>query len=177
MRRICPSCMGPFEAGGPRRIFCSPACKLADWKKRQQLAPSPLRAASYAAGTVTRNVPAVHTGDDSKTAIDEATASLGSLRALKDADEPGSVLHLLASLAAEIEIRLPAVVAESRRHGYSWEEIRAVSGMSSERAKRLVDLHARAGAAVARRDVRPPADMEEVMQHNTLGRSTGDHLQ
>jgi hypothetical protein len=58
------------------------------------------------------------------------------------AGEPGVGLHLLASLAAEIEIRLPAAVATARSLGYGWAEISAVSGMGPERARRLAAIHA-----------------------------------
>jgi hypothetical protein len=89
---------------------------------------------------LTRNVPAVHTNSDTSELIDVAVADLAVIKNL--ASEPGVSLHCLASLAAEIESRLPAAIAAARSLGYSWSEIRAVSGISAERARRLVTIHA-----------------------------------
>jgi hypothetical protein len=39
-RHLCPGCMRYFEPASASPRYCSPACKLADWKRQQQ-PPSP----------------------------------------------------------------------------------------------------------------------------------------
>ena len=64
------------------------------------------------------------TGKDSAKALDEAIASLASARRLRAGFGDATVeLHLLSSLIAESERRLPHLVAAAREQGLSWAEI------------------------------------------------------
>jgi len=64
------------------------------------------------------------TGKDSAKALDEAIASLASARQLRAGFGDAIVeLHLLSSLIAESERRLPVLVAAAREQGLSWAEI------------------------------------------------------
>jgi len=71
------------------------------------------------------------TDDDTAVVLDKAVALLGTLRMpagwLGDA---GVELHLLASLIAETEHRLPEVVAGARDQGLSWAEIGDLLGVT-----------------------------------------------
>lgn len=139
--RICPGCHQNFVGTA---LYCSVSCRSYDWRKRQRAAPSPLRASQFAPGAAIRGVPTVQTDRYSKHMIDVAASNLGLARDVFDGT--GSKLHLLASLAAEIEIRLPETVAIARRNGLTWEEINAISGIGRDRARRLVAIHAAAEA-------------------------------
>jgi hypothetical protein len=71
------------------------------------------------------------TGEDSAAVLDEAVASLGTLRLpTRWLGDAGAELHLLASLIAESERRLPALVAAARDQGLSWAEIGDLLGTS-----------------------------------------------
>ena len=142
MSPVCPGCKQCFERTEGARIYCTPACKLADWKRRQRISPSPLKASRFVGGLPIRHIPSVHVGKDSRAAIDRAVASLAAERGLAPTEDPGALFHLLASLAADIELRMPDAVAAARGAGYSYEEIRALSGTSRERAQRLESLAA-----------------------------------
>ncbi|HXY43672.1 MAG TPA: hypothetical protein VEH29_05765 [Acidimicrobiales bacterium] len=146
--KSCPGCGRPFAA---TRVYCSPACKLSAWKRRQRIEPSPLLPTRIAAigDVVTKGTPAAHTGADSAALLAESVRNLGIARGIDCDDGPGGALHLLASLAAEIELALPDALATARNAGYSWEAIRAISGISGERAKRLVALAHRKEAPLA----------------------------
>ena len=65
-----------------------------------------------------------HTGPDTAAVLDEALASLGTLRnPLSWLGDGGAEVQLLASLIKEIELRLPQAVALARNQDYSWAEI------------------------------------------------------
>jgi len=61
--------------------------------------------------------------EDSDITLNEAIATLGTLRALSWLGDAGAELHLLASLLRHAEARLPDAVAEARDQDYSWAEI------------------------------------------------------
>lgn len=61
--------------------------------------------------------------EESVITLDEAIATLGTLRGLSWLGDAGAELHLLASLARQILARLPDAVAEARDQEYSWAEI------------------------------------------------------
>ncbi len=64
------------------------------------------------------------TGDDTASVLEEAVASLGTLRLpTRWLGDAAVELHLLASLIAEAERRLPGVVAGARDQELSWAEI------------------------------------------------------
>lgn len=63
-------------------------------------------------------------GPDSEAVLDEALASLGTLRIpMGWLGDGGAEIQLLVSLSAEIERRLPKAVALARDQEYSWAEI------------------------------------------------------
>jgi len=70
------------------------------------------------------------TGPDSKTVIDEAIRSLGTLRGLEWVGDAGVTLHLLASLIHQAEQQLPRAVADARDQDYSWAQIADLLGVT-----------------------------------------------
>lgn len=69
-------------------------------------------------------------GDDTRLALDEAIKTLGTLRGLEWLGDAGVALHLLASLAAEAQSRLPRAVADARDQEYSWAQIADLLGVT-----------------------------------------------
>lgn len=69
------------------------------------------------------------TGDDAEAVLDDALVTLGTRRQLWPGDA-GVSLHLLTSLTAEAERRLPRAVADARDQGYSWAEIADLLGVT-----------------------------------------------
>ncbi len=62
--------------------------------------------------------------DDASTAVvEEAAVALTLLRSPMQLGDRLAELHALASLLAEIDARLPAVVAAALDQGHSWQEI------------------------------------------------------
>ncbi len=143
-RRWCAGCKRYLDAGDDRR-WCSDACRVADWRRRQPLRPpSPptgRRAAKMRtmslAEVLTEHAPVRYTGDDSATVLDEAIISLGKLRGLQFVGDAGAVLHLLASLTAQIDTLLPTAVVDARDQDYTWSEIAALAALSRDRVQRL----------------------------------------
>ncbi len=70
------------------------------------------------------------TGPDSGRVIDEAIASLGTLRNLAWLGDSGATLHLLVSLIHQAEQQLPRAVADAREQEYSWAEIADLLGVT-----------------------------------------------
>ncbi len=68
--------------------------------------------------------------DYSRAVLDEALRSLGTLRGLESVGDAGAVVHLLASIIAEAETRLPTAVADARDQDYSWAEIADLLGIT-----------------------------------------------
>lgn len=65
-----------------------------------------------------------HTGPDAEAVLDEAVASLGTLRnPMGWLGDGGAEIQLLMSLKAEIDHRLPLAVTLARDQEYSWAEI------------------------------------------------------
>jgi endogenous inhibitor of DNA gyrase (YacG/DUF329 family) len=150
-RRLCPGCMRYLDAGTSRR-YCSDACKLADWKRRHPRPSSPEAkiATMGLEDVVVERAGAPYLAEDSARVVEEATESLGRLRALQWVGDSGAMLHLLGSLVSQIESQLPDVIADARDQDYSWNEISALLGSSRERVKRL--------AAFADEGRHPPLD-------------------
>ncbi|MGH9190980.1 MAG: hypothetical protein ACRDZ0_00710 [Acidimicrobiales bacterium] len=143
-RRWCAGCKRYFDTHDDRR-WCSDACRVADWRRRQPpRPPSPpagrraanMRTMSLAEVT-TEHAPAPYIGDDSATVLNEAIVSLGKLRGLQFVGDAGAVLHLLASLTAQIDTLLPAAVVDARDQDYTWSEIAALAALSRDRVQRL----------------------------------------
>ena len=63
------------------------------------------------------------TNHNTATVIDEAIKSLGTLTTLNWHGDQGIILHLLVSLATEIQQRIPQTVAQARDQQYSWAQI------------------------------------------------------
>ncbi len=147
-RRWCSGCRRYFQPVGDRR-WCSDACRVADWRRRQPpLPPSPPHARPAAkmtttslAEAVTEHAPAPYTGDDSAAVVGEAIASLATLRGLQPVGDAGAVLHALASLAAHIHSLLPAAIVDARDQDYTWAEIAALASLSRDRVQRLAAQH------------------------------------
>jgi len=85
-----------------------------------------------------------YTDTDSAGLIDEALRSLVVLRAGSTRD-PGAVLSVLVSLAAEVGARVPDAVWLARaRHGYSWDQVAERLGITTESARRRYADYVRA---------------------------------
>ena len=148
-RRWCAGCQRYFQPGDSRR-FCSDACRVANWRRRQpQRPPSPpgdRRAAKMSAVSLaevmTEHAPAPYVSHHSAAVIDNAVASLGTLRGLQHVGDAGAILHVLASLAAQIDARVPAAVVDARNQDYTWAEIAALAHLSRDRVQRLAAQHA-----------------------------------
>jgi len=69
------------------------------------------------------------TGADSRRALEAAIETLGAARNL-DTHDPAARLHVLASLIAELDARLCAVVDDVRRYGCSWAEVADLLGVT-----------------------------------------------
>jgi len=70
------------------------------------------------------------TGHDSERILDVAIESLGTVRGLEWVGDAGATLHLLVSLTAEAERRLPRAVADARDQDYSWAQIADLLGVT-----------------------------------------------
>ena len=70
------------------------------------------------------------TGEDSEGVLEEAIDTLGTLRGLPWLGDAGATLHLLTSLMAQAESRLPRAVADARDQDYSWAEIADLLGLT-----------------------------------------------
>ncbi len=70
------------------------------------------------------------TGHDSERILDAAIESLGTVRGLEWVGDAGATLHLLISLTAEAERRLPRAVADARDQDYSWAQIADLLGVT-----------------------------------------------
>lgn len=70
------------------------------------------------------------TGADCERVVEGAIESLGVLRGLEWVGDAGVTLHLLTSLIAEAEQRLPGAVADARDQEYSWAEIGDLLGVT-----------------------------------------------
>lgn len=148
-RRWCAGCQRYFQPGDNRR-FCSDACRVADWRRRQPQRPASPPGERHAANmsavnlaqVMTEHAPAPYTNHDSAAVIDDATVSLGTLRGLQHVGDAGATLHLLASLAAQIDALVPAAVVDARDQDYTWSEIAALANLSRDRVQRLAAQHA-----------------------------------
>ena len=70
------------------------------------------------------------TGPDSERVIDDAIATLGTLRDLPWLGDAGATLHLLVSLIHQAQQQLPRAVADARDQDYSWAEIADLLGVT-----------------------------------------------
>lgn len=69
-------------------------------------------------------------GDDTERVLGDAVASLAALRGLGVEGDAATTLHLLASLIAQAERRLPQAVADARDQTCSWAEIADLLGVT-----------------------------------------------
>lgn len=84
--------------------------------------------------------------EESRLLLDRLVTTLINLRfPLCRHDAAAAQLHVLASLHADIDARITAVVTESRDQDYSWEQIATSLGTSP---------------AIARRQARPISDLQ-----------------
>lgn len=70
------------------------------------------------------------TGPDSDRVLDDAIASLGTLRNLPWLGDAGATMHLLVSLIHQAKQQLPRAVADAREQDYSWAEIADLLGVT-----------------------------------------------
>jgi len=70
------------------------------------------------------------TGPDTEGVIDAAIESLGKLRGFGSNRDATTDLHLLASLIAEAQERLPGAVADARDNACSWAGIADLRGVT-----------------------------------------------
>ena len=70
------------------------------------------------------------TGEDTERVIDDAIETLGTLRSLPWLGDAGATLHLLTSLIAQAQHRLPRAVADARDQNYSWAQIADLLGVT-----------------------------------------------
>ena len=61
--------------------------------------------------------------DDSAAVLDDAVSSLVVLRSPMFSGDALAEIHALSSLAAQIDARLPRIVADARDQGHTWGEI------------------------------------------------------
>ena len=73
----------------------------------------------------------------SELVIDQAVHSLQLLRAAMYYGDAGLELHALASLRAEIETRIPHVVADARDQNITWTAIAGQLGLTANQARHL----------------------------------------
>jgi hypothetical protein len=148
-RRWCPGCSRYIDTDPDGRRWCSAACRVADWRRRQPpTPPSPTTTrpcATIGAMTldelITEHAPAPYTSDDSAAVLDDAIHTLGTLRGLQHVGDAGATLHLLASLAAQIDTLIPAAIVDARDQDYTWSEIAALANLSRDRVQRLAAQH------------------------------------
>lgn len=147
-RRVCPGCQRYFEPVGQRR-HCSAACRVAEWRRHQPTAPAETTTKTIAAieEVTAEHAPIRYVDDASAAVIDQAVKSLGGLRGLRWVGDAAAVLHVLSSLAAQIDTLLPAAITDARDQCYSWSEIAALLGITRQRAQRLAAQHKRAPLA------------------------------
>ena len=75
--------------------------------------------------------------ETSEIVLDQALHSLQLLRAAMYYGDAGLELHALASLRAEIDARVPHVVADARDQNITWTAIAGQLGLTSSQARRL----------------------------------------
>jgi hypothetical protein len=73
--------------------------------------------------------------DDTEAVIEAAIESLSNLRGPYSEGDAAARLHLLASLMAETERRLPRAVAEARGQGCSWAQVGDLLGVTRASAQ------------------------------------------
>lgn len=74
-------------------------------------------------------------GADTETVLEAAIEALAKLRGLVPLGDPTTALHLLASLLAETERRLPNAVAEVRDQQCSWAQVGDLLGVTRASAQ------------------------------------------
>ena len=70
------------------------------------------------------------TGHDTDRILETAIETLGKVRGLPWLGDAGTTVHLLASLTAAAEQRLPRAFADARDQDYSWAEIADLLGVT-----------------------------------------------
>ena len=80
--------------------------------------------------------------DHTRALIDQAVASLISLRLPLSHGDATAELHALASIVAEAQARLPYAVDEARDQDHTWAEIATCLGVSPAAARRRLAGHA-----------------------------------
>lgn len=69
-------------------------------------------------------------GEDSELVLDAAIESLGNVRGMGYNGDAATTLHLLSSLIAQAQQRLPRAVADARDQDCSWAEIADLLGVT-----------------------------------------------
>ena len=73
--------------------------------------------------------------------LDEATVTLTLLRSPLELGDRLAELHMLVSLAAQIDARLPVVVAAARDQDHSWAAIAGQLGVAPATARRRYGMN------------------------------------
>lgn len=81
------------------------------------------------------------TGEDTEAVLTAAIEGLGNLRGLPPLGDAAAGLHLLASLLAEAEHRLPRAVADTRDQDCSWAQIGDLLGVTRASAQQRYSGH------------------------------------
>ena len=81
------------------------------------------------------------TGEDTERVLEEAIATLATLRNLPWLGDAGATLHLLTSLIEQAERRLPQAVADARDQDYSWAKIADLLGVTRASAWQHYSRH------------------------------------
>jgi len=71
--------------------------------------------------------------DDLDAVLDDAVSSLVVMRSPMLSGDALAEMHALTSLAAQIRVRLPSVVADARDQGHTWGEITGQLGCGMAR--------------------------------------------
>jgi hypothetical protein len=81
------------------------------------------------------------TGTDSERVLEDAIDTLATLRDMDWLGDAGATLHLLASLLAQAQHRLPRAVADARDQEYSWAQIADLLGVTRASAWQRYSRH------------------------------------
>jgi hypothetical protein len=80
---------------------------------------------------------------ESQVVVAEAVTSLTLLRFPLSLGDATAELHVLASIVAQVEARIPDAVADARDQDHRWDDISVCLGISAAAVRRRFAAHAR----------------------------------